>query len=90
MAVFPIVIFFLYPETKGVPLEAVDYLFEVPAWRARPYAMAKYQKEYQNRIYLQAYRGTIGKTFRLDPTYGFDTFTFYFIFILNRDYEISA
>ena len=55
MAVFPIVIFFLYPETKGVPLEAVDYLFEVPAWRARPYAMAKYQKEYQNRIYLQAY-----------------------------------
>ena len=49
MAVFPIVIFFLYPETKGVPLEAVDYLFEVPAWRARPYAMAKYQKEYQKQ-----------------------------------------
>ena len=39
----------LYPETKGVPLEAVDYLFEVPAWRARPYAMAKYQKEYQKQ-----------------------------------------
>lgn len=43
MIVFPVIIFLFYPETKEVPLEAVDYLFEVPAWRARKYALAKYQ-----------------------------------------------
>lgn len=39
MFVFPFVIFFFYPETKGVPLEAIDYLFEVPAWKAHKYTM---------------------------------------------------
>lgn len=46
MIVFPFIIFFLYPETKGVPLEAIDYLFEVPAWRARDYALKKFEMEY--------------------------------------------
>lgn len=46
--VFPVVIFLLYPESKNVPLEAVDYLFEVPAWRAHSYAMAKADQEYNN------------------------------------------
>lgn len=47
MTVFPFVIFCFYPETKGVPLEAVDYLFEsgVPAWRAREYALSKLASE---------------------------------------------
>lgn len=45
--VFPIVIFLLYPETKGVPLEAIDYLFEVPAWRARKHALEKFKQEYE-------------------------------------------
>lgn len=44
--VFPIAVFFIYPETKGVPLEAIDYLFEVPAWRAHDYAMQKYREHY--------------------------------------------
>lgn len=39
--VTPIIIYCFYPETKGVPLEAVDYLFEVPAWRGRQYALDK-------------------------------------------------
>lgn len=45
--VFAGVVFLLYPETKGVPLEAVDYLFEVPAWRARDHAMEKFEVEYE-------------------------------------------
>lgn len=45
--VFPLVIYFFYPETKGVPLEAIDHLFEVPAWRAREYALKKFQIEYE-------------------------------------------
>lgn len=44
--VFPAVVFFIYPETKGVPLEAVDHLFEVPAWRAHGHAMKKYREQY--------------------------------------------
>lgn len=50
MTVFPWIIFFFYPETKGVPLEAVDYLFErgVPAWRARAYALSKLEAEDEN------------------------------------------
>ncbi|CUM56120.1 uncharacterized protein AC631_01475 [Debaryomyces fabryi] len=47
MIVFPLVIFFFYPETKGVPLEAIDHLFEVPAWRAREYAMQRYDAEFE-------------------------------------------
>lgn len=49
MAVFPCVIYVLYPETKGVPLEAVDYLFEVPAWRARDYAMHMFEVEFEGQ-----------------------------------------
>lgn len=41
MTVAPIIIYVCFPETKGVPLEAIDYLFEVPAWRARKYAVRK-------------------------------------------------
>lgn len=41
--VFPVVVFFIYPETKNVPLEAVDYLFEVPAWRAHSHALQKFE-----------------------------------------------
>lgn len=44
-AVFPVVVYCLYPETKNVPLEAMDYLFEVPAWRAHSYALHKYDTE---------------------------------------------
>lgn len=46
--VFPIVVWFVYPETKGVPLEAIDYLFEVRPWRAHKYAMEKYELEYNH------------------------------------------
>lgn len=44
-AVFPVVVFCFYPETKSVPLEAMDYLFEVPAWRAHSYALKKYEAQ---------------------------------------------
>lgn len=47
MVLFPCVIYTLYPETKGVPLEAIDYLFEVPAWRARDYALQKFEIEFE-------------------------------------------
>lgn len=47
----PVVVFFFYPETKGVPLEAIEYLFEVPAWRAREYALAKFEVEYERGEY---------------------------------------
>lgn len=43
--IFPGVVFLLVPESKGVPLEAIEYLFEVPAWRAHKYAMDKYRAE---------------------------------------------
>lgn len=49
MLVFPVVIYLFYPETKEVPLEAVDYLFEVPAWRARKHALAKFEDEYEKK-----------------------------------------
>ncbi|RCK63597.1 Quinate permease [Candida viswanathii] len=49
MLVFPVVVYLFYPETKGVPLEAVDYLFEVPAWKARDCALAKYENELVDR-----------------------------------------
>lgn len=49
MVLFPCVIYMLYPETKEVPLEAIDYLFEVPAWRARDYAMSKFEIEYEGQ-----------------------------------------
>lgn len=41
MTVIPVIIYCFYPETKGIPLEAVDYLFQVPAWKAHSYAKAK-------------------------------------------------
>ncbi|CDK25461.1 unnamed protein product [Kuraishia capsulata CBS 1993] len=42
-------IFFVLPETKGIPLEAMDRLFkgDVPAWRAHRKLMAELQKEAQ-------------------------------------------
>lgn len=49
MVLFPCVVYMLYPETKEVPLEAIDYLFEVPAWRARDYAMSKFEIEYEGQ-----------------------------------------
>lgn len=48
--VFPIVVWFVYPETKGVPLEAIDYLFEVRPWRARSYAMRKFEIEFNGAV----------------------------------------
>lgn len=48
--VFPIVVWFVYPETKRVPLEAIDYLFEVPPWRAHPYALNKFEIEFHGAI----------------------------------------
>ncbi|EMG48160.1 hypothetical protein G210_1327 [Candida maltosa Xu316] len=45
--VSPMIVFLFYPETKGVPLEAIDYLFERPAWKSRSYAIAKYHDEYE-------------------------------------------
>lgn len=51
--VFPVAVWFIYPETKNVPLEAIDYLFEVPAWRAHQYALDKYAVEYNNGTFHQ-------------------------------------
>lgn len=48
MVVFPVVIFLLYPETKGVPLEVIDHLFEVPAWKGRAFALEQFQIEFEN------------------------------------------
>ncbi|KAK6460193.1 high-affinity hexose transporter [Scheffersomyces coipomensis] len=51
MVVFPIIVYFLYPETKGVPLEAIDHLFfKVPAWRSRAYALEQYRIEYESKL----------------------------------------
>lgn len=50
--VAPFIVFFFYPETKGVPLEAIDYLFEVPAWKAHKYAILKYESCLKKDIYL--------------------------------------
>lgn len=50
--VAPIIVFFFYPETKGVPLEAMDYLFEVPAWKAHKYALMRYESDFKNDVYL--------------------------------------
>ncbi|CCH43562.1 putative membrane protein [Wickerhamomyces ciferrii] len=41
MTVAPIIIYCFFPETKGVPLEVTDQLFEVPAWRGRSYALSQ-------------------------------------------------
>ena len=43
--VFPVVVWFVYPETKSVPLEAIDYLFEERPWRARAHALRGYENE---------------------------------------------
>lgn len=48
--VFPIVVWFVYPETKGVPLEAIDYLFEVSPWRAHSYALKKFEIEFNGGV----------------------------------------
>ncbi|KAK6202994.1 high-affinity hexose transporter [Scheffersomyces amazonensis] len=51
MVVFPVIVFFLYPETKGVPLEAIDHLFfKVPAWKSREYALEQYRIEYESKL----------------------------------------
>jgi len=51
MVVFPFIVYFLYPETKGVPLEAIDHLFfKVPAWRSREYALEQYRLEYESKL----------------------------------------
>lgn len=50
--VAPFIVFFFYPETKGVPLEAMDYLFEVPAWKAHKYAILKYESYLKKDVYL--------------------------------------
>lgn len=52
--VFPIVVYLLYPETKNVPLEAMDYLFEVPAWKAHKYALVKFNQEFENGLSHQS------------------------------------
>lgn len=41
MTIGPFFVYFFFPETKGVPLEVSDHLFEVPAWRGRSYALSK-------------------------------------------------
>ncbi|KAJ5218571.1 uncharacterized protein N7498_000670 [Penicillium cinerascens] len=39
-------VFFLIPETKGLPLESMDQLFEIkPVWRAHPAMVAKLREE---------------------------------------------
>jgi len=43
MTIGPFFVYCFFPETKGVPLDAIDYLFEVPAWRGRKYALNKIQ-----------------------------------------------
>lgn len=53
--VFPAVVWFVYPETKNVPLEAIDYLFEVQPWKAHKYALEKYEDEFNHgQFHLQA------------------------------------
>lgn len=54
MIAFPVLVFFFYPETKGVPLEAIDHLFEVPAWRAREFAINKFEAEFETGDYYEA------------------------------------
>lgn len=44
MTVGPLFVFWFFPETKGVPLEVIDHLFEVPAWRGREYALSKIER----------------------------------------------
>lgn len=51
--VAPFIVFFFYPETKGIPLEAIDYLFEVPAWKAHKYALLKYESYLKKDVYLE-------------------------------------
>ncbi|KAK9451025.1 general substrate transporter [Limtongia smithiae] len=55
MAVSPIVVFLFYPETKGIPLEGIDYLFEkgVPAWKARDYALGMIRSEDEEIAYAE-------------------------------------
>lgn len=39
-------VFFLIPETKGVPLESMDQLFEIePVWRAHGTMVAKLRED---------------------------------------------
>lgn len=56
--VFPVAVWFIYPETKGVPLEAVDYLFEIRPWRAHEYALAKYEVEFLEGAFHGQLEGT--------------------------------
>lgn len=42
-------VFFLYPETKGVPLEVMDRLFEAkPVWRAHGQVMSQLHEDEQH------------------------------------------
>lgn len=54
MIISAVFVFFFVPETKGIPLEAMDRLFEVkPTWRANKQLMAELQEqesEYRNVI----------------------------------------
>lgn len=47
ITISPVVVYLFYPETKSVPLEAIDHLFEVSAWRARKHALQQFLVEYQ-------------------------------------------
>jgi hypothetical protein len=39
-------VFFLVPETKGVPLESMDQLFQIkPVWKAHPTIVAKLRED---------------------------------------------
>jgi hypothetical protein len=41
-------VYFLVPETKGIPLESMDALFEIkPVWRAHPTMVARLREEEQ-------------------------------------------
>lgn len=51
ITISPVVVYLFYPETKAVPLEAIDHLFEVPAWRARKHALQQFLLEYQAGTY---------------------------------------
>lgn len=51
--VFPIVVWFVYPETKGVPLDGIDNLFEVRPWKAHEYALRKYEATFETPVELE-------------------------------------
>jgi hypothetical protein len=62
--------FFLIPETSGIPLEAVDRLFEIkPVWRA--HAKLKEQLwEDEEQFRFEVKEGVFGKDGNEDPAHG--------------------